>query len=64
MISDTREVTVSRSNIEDQIAALLYATGVVTDTEEVTQIQFSDLFGKPHTELTTLKITIRKEVLN
>lgn len=50
------ETVISRSNIVDQIAALLYATKVVPADTEITNIQFGELFGASETELVPLKI--------
>lgn len=46
MTSETREITIniSESNIKDQIAALLYATKVVFDNEEITDLQIGEPF--------------------
>jgi hypothetical protein len=56
MNSEPLNLTLSRSNIVDQVAALLYATGAVHDNEEITNIQFSDLFGVSATEFTSIKV--------
>lgn len=59
--SSIREVTISRDNIVAQVAAFLYTTGVVSDKEEVINIQFSDLFGNGDTELCKIKIFVKKD---
>lgn len=54
-------LTISRSNIVDQVASFLYATGKVPHSQEISNIQFSDLFGSSDTEYCTLKV-FTKEV--
>lgn len=61
MIVETKELTINRMIIVDQVAAFLYATGHVNDSEEISNIQFGDLFGVSDTEHSKLKIWIRKE---
>lgn len=39
MTSRTLDLSISRKNIEDQIAALLYATGHIQDNEDVVSIK-------------------------
>lgn len=42
-VPDYREIelTLSRQNVVDQIAALLYATGIIHDDEHVVDIDFT-----------------------
>ena len=57
------EMSINRQNIVDQVASLLHAWNVVGEKEEITNIQFGELFGVSDTELVPLKIYFRKEVL-
>lgn len=50
------ELTLSRQNVVDQIAALLYATGIVHDNEHVLDIDFS--VGE---NLVPMKIKLKRE---
>jgi hypothetical protein len=61
-VPDYREIelTLSRQTIVDQVAAFLYAAGIVHDDEEVNNIQFSDIFGRSDIELVKTKIFIKK----
>lgn len=61
-VPDYREIelTLNRQTIVDQVAALLYAAGIVHDNEEVTNIQFKDLFGASDTELAPIKVCIKR----
>lgn len=54
------ELTLNRKTIVDQVAALLYATGLVFDNEHVVNIQFKDLFGSSDTELAPIKVCIKR----
>lgn len=58
---ETLETTISRDNIVSQVAALLYATGFVKDNQEITNIQFGELFGSSDTELVPLTVSIKNE---
>lgn len=62
-VPDYREIelTLNRRQIVDQVAALLYALGIVHDNEHVTNIQFKELFGSSDTEHAPIKVCIRKE---
>jgi hypothetical protein len=62
MNSKVLDISISRTNIVDQVAALLYATGVVNNRDNITNIQFGELFGASDTELVPLKVYINKEV--
>lgn len=55
------ELTLNRQQIVDQVAALLYALGIVRDDEHVSNIQFKDLFGSSTTELAPIKVCIKKQ---
>ena len=57
------EQVISRGNIVDKIAELLYATGAVHDNEEVTNIQFNNLVGSD-TEFVTMKVFAKSERKN
>lgn len=57
MPSRTIELALSKSSIEDQVAALLYAIGVVKDNEEVLGIDF----GTFSNGTVPLKIKIKKD---
>lgn len=48
MTSDERRIDtyISLGNVKDQVAALLYATGVVKDNEDVLDIQFTNGLDK------------------
>lgn len=58
----TLNTTISRQNIVDQVAALLYAMKVVPDDVDIQNIQFSELFGNSDTEL--VKLTIQTKGIN
>jgi hypothetical protein len=65
MTNETLNLTINRMIIVDQVAAFLYATKQVPESSEITNIQFSDLFGASTEEFCTLKVNIKgKEVLN
>ena len=51
-----QEITVNRQTIVDNTAAWLYATRMINDAKNISNIQFSDLFGASDTELVTLKV--------
>lgn len=53
---DFQEITINRQTIVDTMAAWLYATRMIKDANNITNIQFSDLFGASDTELVTLKV--------
>lgn len=55
------ELTINRQTIVDQMAAWLYANSIINDNEEITNIQFQDLFGSSDTELVPLKVYFRPE---
>lgn len=57
-----KEYTLNRDIIVSQVAAFLYAASIVPDDEEITNIQFSELFGASTEELCKLKIFTTKEV--
>lgn len=57
MASRTLVVSISKSNIKDQVAALLYATGKVLDSETV---EIHDFLVSPDQELVPVTITITK----
>lgn len=54
------ELTLNRQTIVDQVAAFLYASGVVHDDEHVVNIQFKELFGMSDTELCPIKLCLKK----
>lgn len=54
------ETTINRKTIVDQVAAFLYANGLVNDNEHVVNIQFKELFGASDTEFCPIKICIKK----
>lgn len=54
--SYTMTKTINRQTIVDQMASWLYATSIINDNVDITNIQFSDLFGKSDQELVKLKI--------
>jgi hypothetical protein len=56
MNSKVIEMALSRSNIVDQVAALLYATGVAYDNENISDIQFGAMNG----EIVPIKVSINK----
>lgn len=62
MQTETIELNLNRSQIVDQIAALLYATSIIPDNVDIANIQFSDLFGVSDKELCKLTIQTRKEL--
>ena len=62
MQTETLELNLNRSQIVDQVAALLYATSIIPDNVDILNIQFSDLFGKSDKELCKLTISTRKEL--
>ena len=55
------EKTINRQLIVDKVSELLYQLGIVPDNQQITNIQFSNLFGRSDTELTEMKIFTRKE---
>jgi hypothetical protein len=61
-VPDYREIelTLNRQTIVDQVAAFLYAAGIVHDNEEVMNIQFKELFGASTTELAPIKVCLKK----
>lgn len=60
--SRTLEFSINRSQIVDQMAAWLYAAGVVNDNEDITNIQFGDLFGVSDRESVKLKVFLNGKV--
>jgi hypothetical protein len=62
-VPDYREIelTINRQTIVDQVAAYLYAMGIVHDNEHVTNIQFKELFGASTTELAPIKVCLKKQ---
>lgn len=61
-VPDYREIelTLNRQVIVDQVAAFLYATGIVNDDEHVINIQFKDLFGSSDIECAPIKVCLKK----
>lgn len=53
------ETSINRQHIVDQVALLLHAWGVVPEKEEITNIQFGELFGYSKGELCPIKIYIK-----
>ncbi len=62
-VPDYREIelTIHRQTIVDQVAAFLYAAGIIHDDEHVTNIQFKELFGASTTELAPIKVCLKKQ---
>jgi len=54
------ELTLNRQTIVDQVAAFLYATGVVRDDEHICNIQFKELFGSSDVEYAPIKVCLKK----
>jgi len=54
--TDFKEITINRQTLVDITAAWLYAARQVNDAKNISNIQFSDLFGASDTELVTLKV--------
>lgn len=52
----TSEITIPRQTLVDITAAWLYATRAIKDASNISNIQFSDLFGASDTEYVKLKI--------
>lgn len=50
------EKTINRKLIVDALAPLLYTTGIVPDEVEISNIQFSNLFGASTEEYCNIKI--------
>lgn len=61
-VPDYREIelTLNRQTIVDQVAAFLYASGVVHDNEHVVNIQFKELFGASDIELAPIKVCLKR----
>ena len=55
---------ITRQVIVDLVAAHLYATSIIDDDTEITNIQFGELFGASTVEYVPIKIFTKKEVLN
>lgn len=53
----TIEMAISKSNIENQVAALLYATGVFNDKDDIKSIEFGDMNG----DQVQIKVKFKKE---
>jgi hypothetical protein len=55
------EATISLSNIKDQISALLYAVGLVKDSEDIVELEFkrNDLYK----ELVPISFKIKKRTM-
>lgn len=51
-----QKIKMKRETIVDIVSAWLYATRAVDDAKNISNIQFSDLFGSSDTELVTLKV--------
>lgn len=51
-----QEITINRQTLVDITAAWLYAARQVNDAKNISNIQFSDLFGASDTEFVTLKV--------
>lgn len=56
----TIDKKINRQTIVDQMAAFLYASSIINDNQDITNIQFSDLFGVSDTEYVTMKIHIKE----
>lgn len=50
------EMTINRQTIVDQMSSWLYATSVIDDNKDITNIQFGELFGASTTEHVPMKI--------
>lgn len=61
-VPDYREIetVLSLANIKDQIAALLYASGLVHDNEDVLDIEFEDPMPLGMYETIPVKLKIKK----
>lgn len=57
----TIETTINRDTIVSQVAAFLYAVGIVHDDEHILNIQFGELFGASDKELVPIKIELKKK---
>jgi hypothetical protein len=57
------EQTINRKQIVDALAQNLYAFGVVPHDQDITNIQFSDLFGASTEEFCKIKIFTQQEVV-
>ena len=56
----TIETVINRDTIVSQVAAFLYAAGIVNDDEHITNIQFGELFGASTTEHVPIKIFFKQ----
>ena len=52
-----RTVNMSMSNIDNQVAALLYATGAVSDRENINNIEY----GEPQNGIVSISFDVGKE---
>lgn len=61
-VPDYREIetVISLANITDQIATLLYASGMVHDNEDILKIEFEDFMPTGVCETIPIKIKIKK----
>lgn len=55
------EMTIAREHIVRAVASHLRSLAIIHNDEEVTNIQFSDLFGRSDVELCNVKIFFEKE---
>lgn len=60
MNSAPMKVQIHRDQIVSQVAAWLYATGTVPDNMDISNIQFSNLFGMSDIELCDLTVFTQK----
>ena len=56
------EKSIALQTVVDLVAAHLYATSIIDDDTEITNIQFGELFGASTTEYVPMKIYTSKEV--
>lgn len=57
---DTKELTISRQTIVDQVASFLYSVGAIPHSKEIKDIEFSSL--STDSDQVKLKVKVREEV--
>ena len=50
------EITMDRMHIVNAVAPYLQSLNIISDAKDITNIQFSDVFGRSDKEFVTLKI--------
>ena len=50
------EITMDRMHIVNAVAPYLQSLNIIPNAKDITNIQFSDLFGRSDKELVTLKV--------